>query len=230
MSDDLFQEAMGFFQNESYSDCIKILLAIMDSGSEDERALRYLIDSFLRIGDAQQALNAIRIGMNFTTCSSDFYFKSANLLKGHSQYNEALQCFEKALNIQPNSPEYIEGKATTLYALGQIKKAVVEYEKLSKLRPKDLNILNNIGVLLSQIGKNFEANEYFCRCLELDPENGTARYNLSCLLNKEGPQWHVGMLKDIARNHAYKKAISSVVKKGCLVLENGIRLIVNDGI
>ena len=61
----------------------------------------------------------------------------------------------ESFKIQPNSPEYIEGKATTLYALGQIKRAVVEYEKLSKLRPKDLNILNNIGVLLSQIGKNF---------------------------------------------------------------------------
>ena len=221
MSDDLFQEAMGFFQEESYSDCIKILLAIMDSGSEDERALRYLIDSFLRIGDTEKALNAIRIGMNFTTCSSDFYFKSANLLKGYGQYNEALQCFERASDIQPNSPEYIEGIATTLHALGQVKRAIVEYKKLFRLRPKDLILLNNIGVLLSQTGKNLEAKEYFCRCLELDPENGTAKYNLSCLLNKEVPQWHVGMLKDIARNHAYKKAISSVVKKGCLVLEIG---------
>tara|TARA_E500000178_G_C16990415_1_gene740500 strand:- start:206 stop:1627 length:1422 start_codon:yes stop_codon:yes gene_type:complete len=221
VSEDLFREALSLFQEESYDDCVKILSTIIDLGSEDERAVSYLIDSFLRLGDIQKAINAIRLGMNFTSCSTEFYFKSAKVLKRHGLYTEALQCFEKASNFQPNSPECVEGKASTLYALGQIEKAAFEYEKLFRLRPNDLNLLNNIGVLYSKIGDNLKAKEYFDRCLERDRGNGTARYNLSCLLNKEVPQWHVGMLKDLARNDAYNKALNTVVKKGDLVLEIG---------
>ena len=221
MSEDLFQEALSFFQEESYEDCVKILSTMLELGSEDERAASYLIDSFLRLGDIQKAINVIRLGMNFTSCGINFYLKSANVLKNHGRFLEALQCFEKASNIQPDSPECVEGKASTLYALGQIEKAVFEYDKLFRLRPSDLNALNNKGVLLSKIGNNLKAKECFDRCLELDRGNGTAGYNLSCLLNKEVPQWHVGMLKDLVRNNAYNKALNSVVKKGDLVLEIG---------
>ena len=83
----------------------------MDSGSEDERALHYLIDSFEDY-DTEKALNAIRIGMNFKLAAQIFTLRVQTCLRVMANTTKP-SSFERA-KYSTKFARIHEGIATTL--------------------------------------------------------------------------------------------------------------------
>jgi tetratricopeptide (TPR) repeat protein len=83
---------------------------------------------------------------------------------------EALDSYQKAIDIEPNFYEALMGKGNTLNLLGENNylDALIAYNQASKIRPKDYQVWYNRGMLLSQHLKRYgEAIESFDRAIKL---------------------------------------------------------------
>src|SRR6478609_8228362 len=77
------------------------------------------------------------------------------------KYNEAIECFDKALEIKPDYFEarYLKGKA--LADLGKYDKAIECYDKALEIKPDYFEAWNDKGVTLVNLGRFDEAIECY---------------------------------------------------------------------
>ena len=84
------------------------------------------------------------------------------------KYGEALECFDKALEIDN---KYIYAwfcKGLALYGLGRKEEAIECYDKALEINPKDSVFWYNKGITLYKLGKKEEAIECYDKALEID--------------------------------------------------------------
>jgi tetratricopeptide (TPR) repeat protein len=104
------------------------------------------------------------------------------LLKGneHSykkKYFEAIRCYDKALEINPNNVYAWSNKGTAFSNLGKYQKAVEHYDKATELDPNDAYAWNNKGNALANLGKYEEAIRCYDKALEINPNMSVAQQN-----------------------------------------------------
>jgi tetratricopeptide (TPR) repeat protein len=83
---------------------------------------------------------------------------------------EALDSYQKAIDIDVNFYEALMGKGNTLVLLGENNylDALIAYNQASKIRPKDYQVWYNRGMLLSQhLKRQGEAIESFDQAIQL---------------------------------------------------------------
>ena len=98
-----------------------------------------------------------------------------NLGKDH----EAIRCYDKALEIDPEYAYALNNKAVSLQNLGKDYEAIQYLDKALKIDPEYAYALNNKGLSLLNLGKNHEAIKILDKSLEIDPNN-------ECALNNKG--------------------------------------------
>ncbi|MFP4355192.1 MAG: tetratricopeptide repeat protein [Phycisphaerae bacterium] len=76
--------------------------------------------------------------------------------------------------------------AEALFAQGQIEQAQSALESLSQIHPQDPRILNDLGVVCFVRDQLAQAEGYFLRSLEADPDNGQAMANLADVYRRQG--------------------------------------------
>ncbi len=86
-------------------------------------------------------------------------YNTGYLLTLMGRYEEAIQLFEKSLEIQPTAEAYTY-KGWTLSHMGDYKQAIEEAEKAIRIDPDFGNPYNDIGVYLIEQGKDEEAIPY----------------------------------------------------------------------
>ncbi len=112
-----------------------------------------------------------------------------NALVESSMYAEAIQCYEKALEINPKLTEAWNNKGLALAKSGKIDEAIICYDKALQIDPKDHVPLNNKGSALYKKGNIEEAMKSYELAFELNPESKTAKGGMEmCMksLNKSG--------------------------------------------
>lgn len=88
-----------------------------------------------------------------------------------NRHEEALQCFEHALEIMPDDLGALSLKGYSLDSLGRYREAIECFDKILHSQPNEVNILINKGLALSHLGKHDEATAYFDSVLEIEPDN-----------------------------------------------------------
>jgi hypothetical protein len=103
-----------------------------------------------------------------------------NLLN-HERYDEAIEYFDRALEIDPtdsttlsNKETVLVNKASDLADLGRYDEAMEVIDEALSILPNDDVALTNKGVYLSQLERYDEAIEYFDRALAINPGNTEA--------------------------------------------------------
>ena len=66
------------------------------------------------------------------------------MLKNIKEYEEALKCFEKVINIDSNFIKAYNNIGTISLELGNIKNAIFNYEKVLKLNPNNFISYKNL--------------------------------------------------------------------------------------
>ena len=84
------------------------------------------------------------------------------------KYNEAIDCFDKALEIDSNNVDAWNNKANALYSLGRYDEAIQCYDRALEIDEMYTNAWNNKGLALGKLGRYDEAIQYYDRTLELD--------------------------------------------------------------
>jgi superkiller protein 3 len=92
-------------------------------------------------------------------------------LLNDDKINEAIEYFDKALEIDPKNIIAILSKADALQKLHHYDESLQYFDKALEIDPKNMEILKNKGFLLQRIGGAKQAIKYFDKALEIDPKN-----------------------------------------------------------
>jgi protein O-mannosyl-transferase len=100
--------------------------------------------------------------------------------------DEAIQQYERALDLEPDFPEAHSNLANELAAQGKRDEAIAHYERALQLEPRYLDAHNNLAVQLARQGRLAEAIPHWERALQIKPDYTEAEYNLGRALAQQG--------------------------------------------
>ena len=105
-----------------------------------------------------------------------------HILKGNEyyykkEYNKAIQCYDKAIEIKPNNAEAWNNKGNTLYRSGKHNEAIHCYDKAIEIKPNNADAWYNKGNTLYRSGKHNEAIHCYDKVLAIEPNYGKAWNN-----------------------------------------------------
>ncbi len=106
------------------------------------------------------------------------YRKLGKLNLAAKNYQQALETYKSAYEINPQNPEICTNLGLTLGQLGKYSQAIKYLEKAKKINPKIPQIYNNLGIIFIDKGKIPKAIENFKKAIEVDPEFYRAYTNL----------------------------------------------------
>jgi tetratricopeptide (TPR) repeat protein len=101
------------------------------------------------------------------------------------RYQEAIEYYDRALEIEPNDALVWYNKGTTLGSLEKYDESIENFDRALAIDPNYVSALYNKGIALLHLGRYEEALEYHDRALAIDPNhvkalisNGLALRNL----------------------------------------------------
>jgi tetratricopeptide (TPR) repeat protein len=107
--------------------------------------------------------------------------KGLSLLE-ENQFAAALECFDKALIIEPTSFEGHHNKGMALEKMGRLQEAVSHYHQAIKYCPESSRTFNNLGNAYRELDLLDEAIKSLEKAIELDPNYAEAFSNLGWTL------------------------------------------------
>jgi len=123
---------------------------------------------------------------NATTASVTTLFDKGNALFNHGNYTGAIEYFDKALAIDPNFKEALNGKAGSLAELRNYTQAIRYYDKALAIDPNFKEALNGKGWILNSLGNYIQAITYLDKALAVDPNFKEALNNKGLALSGLG--------------------------------------------
>jgi tetratricopeptide (TPR) repeat protein len=109
------------------------------------------------------------------------------------EYHEAISCFLKAQNQNPNNPTSWYNIGTSLAMVNKEEKALFIlycYDRAIDLDPHNAEAWNNKGAILEFMGADKSALHCYQRALEIRPGYASAKHNIELLLKKKGLKSH----------------------------------------
>lgn len=97
-----------------------------------------------------------------------------NSLVESSMYDDAIKCYDKALEINPGSMEAWNNKGLALARTGRLAEAVHCYDKALEIKAGDSEVMYNKGISLALLGKSKEAIECYDKLLAENPGDADA--------------------------------------------------------
>ncbi|MCX6844492.1 MAG: serine/threonine-protein kinase [candidate division WOR-3 bacterium] len=99
---------------------------------------------------------------------------------------EAIRCYDKALELDPQNNAIWYMKGRVLGSLGRHEEAIRCHDEALGLDPRDAMAWSNRGFSLDGLGRHDDAMRCYDKALELDPLDARAWYNKGCCLDNLG--------------------------------------------
>ena len=85
--------------------------------------------------------------------SDEIYNNECLTLINLNRFDEAIECYDKALKINPNNVKAWNNKAFALHNLNRLEEAIEKKEKTLNINPKDFGVWNNKGFCLHELNR-----------------------------------------------------------------------------
>jgi Flp pilus assembly protein TadD len=102
------------------------------------------------------------------------------------RFDEAIENYYKAIQIDPNSADTLNNLGFALAAKGRFDEAIENYRKAIQIKPNSAITLDNLGMALVDKGRFDEAIENFHKAIQIDPNPADALNNLGFALAATG--------------------------------------------
>ena len=149
---------------------IKHLLVIVMLGVSLFSSSQNKIDLLILNKDYGEALLQIETQLN-TSPSAQLYFKKGLVFNRLQKYQEALNSYSEALQIEPNNPDILSEMAEGLSILGNNTDAINFYKKALEIEPDNLPLSGKLGRVYINQKKYKEAYEVFSGIYKQDSTN-----------------------------------------------------------
>jgi predicted O-linked N-acetylglucosamine transferase (SPINDLY family) len=103
--------------------------------------------------------------------------RRGNALRKQQRLAEALDCYDRALTINPDLAEAYNSRGLTLKALRRFGDALDSYDRALRVRPQYADVYYNRGNLLRQLGHLDAALQSYERALAIQPDLAEAHNN-----------------------------------------------------
>lgn len=110
------------------------------------------------------------------------YFVAGVAARELMQIPLALQCLQRAIELNPVRPDYLAQFAQALSQAREPRAALEIADKAAALEPSDPVSLDTLGVVYSQVHAEAKAAEMFRRLVELQPGHARHRFNYATSL------------------------------------------------
>ena len=137
----------------------------------------FVLDSIF----AQSSLNSPSSIINSTEVET--LYNTANNFYDNQKYDEALQYFDKVLDIDPSNVNALNNKGLALDHLQRYDEALQYFDKALTIDPSSFSALNNKGTALDHLQRYDEALQYFDKALTIDPSSVNALNNKGTALD-----------------------------------------------
>ena len=107
-------------------------------------------------------------------------------LQGQGKLQEAVESFDKVIQLKPDYAAAYCNRGAVLKELGQLEKAVENYNQAIQLQPDLAETYSNRGILLQELEQLVEAVESFNRAIQLKPDYAEAYNNRGNVLKELG--------------------------------------------
>lgn len=102
------------------------------------------------------------------------------------RHEEAIKCFDKALEVNPKHEGVWNNKGLALVNLGRFEEAIKYFDKAIELNPRLEEACNNKGLALMDLDRYEEAINYFDKAIEINPRYENAWNNKGVALARLG--------------------------------------------
>jgi tetratricopeptide (TPR) repeat protein len=133
--------------------------------------------------------NSETIWTHTLNCTAPIYIVHYNLgiaLADSGKYVEAVDHYQKALEIWPASSDAHNNLGMALAGLGRIDEAVVHYQKALANKPGDADVYTNLGNAFAARGQLDEAIADYEKALSIKPDSAEAHHNYGVALERSG--------------------------------------------
>ena len=93
-------------------------------------------------------------------------------LANDGKYEKALECFDRAVELNPGEPEYLSNRGNVRLYLGDFEGSVKDFSQVIKADPRTGAAYFNRGIAYTHLGLYTEAAQDFDRACELGIEKG----------------------------------------------------------
>ena len=131
--------------------------------------------------------------------SAQEWYERGFVFVQNQNYDEAIQCYTKAIQLSPSLAEAFNERAIARQSKGDLNGAIRDYSEAILLKPNDAAAYLNRGVAFSAKGDEQSALHDFRRAIELEPNTGSFRPSLVRVLKILGRTKEAKEQEQIAR-------------------------------
>jgi tetratricopeptide (TPR) repeat protein len=118
--------------------------------------------------------------------SADDYSTRGNAYYNAGDYEQALEAYNRALELRPDHPSTLGIRGVTLRRLGRYEEALKDYNRVLEVRPDDALTLSNRSGPLIKLGRYEDGLRDIKQALQLRPGDPVALYNRACAYSLMG--------------------------------------------
>ncbi len=159
--------ALAKERSERFPDMNAFLAALLDLPAPAQ----YVTPSGILPSENSMPLSAFTPNVNVKNRTKEEWLDEGNRLYNISQFQDALQAFENAIQMDPTFADAYEGKTSALCALGRYREALNSVETALKLDPGYAASYNDKGDILYEFKSYSDALGYYEHALQLEPDN-----------------------------------------------------------
>ena len=93
------------------------------------------------------------------------------------EYEQAIECFNKAIELDPNNADAYFSRGTTHARLSQYEKAIKDFDRAIELNPNYSEAYRNRGGAYAALSQHERAIEDLNKAIELNPNDDDSYYN-----------------------------------------------------
>jgi len=113
----------------------------------------------------------VSFGQNQTDSQIKEWSSIGISLMQEGKFFEAIEYFDKILEVEPNDSIALGNKGAALTQLNKYEEALLIYDNALQIDPANINILNNKAATLFNLGKIDESLQTLDNILEIEPSN-----------------------------------------------------------
>jgi len=169
-----------------YDDALRTFEKLEQVDATFEPSYCNRIITFTELGDHEKAEEMFYLARLYKEHCPHCYYNIGCSLHDRKQYDRAIYCWQKTLDLDDGHPQVRIRIAEALWDKGELEQARQYYLKGLRQDPGDTDTLLDLGELLVDMHRLDEAGEKFRRVIELAPEDPAGHYCLGRWMVRRG--------------------------------------------
>ena len=153
---------------------------------EDAEAAEALAQHWARRGDADRAVAYMELAVERAPGYPDLHRKLGLLEASRDRLHEALDAYDRALDLNPLFTIARLERAAVLFRLERWEEAARAYRRVADAGLDSGDVLLHLGTCLERLDRPAEAEEAYREAADRSPEDALPHFRLGCLYRRRG--------------------------------------------